>query len=475
MSAPPAERRRAAPPGPPKHVTEQEATLARKAIEKLEKVGHIVTRALMTIGSGALVFTCVNVTLFAMAHHVTGWVAWMLDPLASIALLTVLYVDGVLAEQGTYKASGWPFVLRWFAGMSTWLMNCWESLFPDGVFHLIPKHPDAGGILLHSVAPFLLITLAEASAGYRTYLAGRLKHYRQIIEIYEHNAHAEKDERERRAREEREEREREERERRLREDRDRQERETREHEARLERERREAEIELAERQRRTEIEAAREAARLEREREEIEEARRKREAEIEAERLRLQAQLEAEERDREAARQAEIIKAEAQARAEEERVRAEIREREAKRLQAAERRQRGRHAAPDGEVASASISSARASESGSRSGSQSSRDASESAVPLSPVLAAVASENGGRVPREVREKLRDEAERYVAKCLLAGETPDTEALAHRYDKGETWVGDRIRNARRRLAEEPGFEDEVIAAAIAEDSAQESAA
>ncbi|MEU7161375.1 hypothetical protein [Streptomyces chrestomyceticus] len=83
-----------------------------------------------------MAFTCVNVTTFAVQHHVRGWVAWMLDPLASLALLTVLYVDGVLAEQGDRRASGWPFVLRWFAGLLTWIMNCWQSLYPDGVFGL---------------------------------------------------------------------------------------------------------------------------------------------------------------------------------------------------------------------------------------------------------------------------------------------------------------------------------------------------
>ncbi|MFH8346916.1 hypothetical protein [Streptomyces sp. NPDC018045] len=245
-------------------VTEPEAVAARRAIEQLEKVGRLVTRSLLVLGFGALVFTCVNVTTFAVQHHVPGWVAWMLDPLASLALLTVLYVDGVLAEQGDYRASGWPFVLRWFAGLSTWIMNCWQSLYPDGVFRLVPEQADAGGLLLHSVAPFLLIILAEASAGYRTYLAARTAAHRTTIRAWEDALAADGAARERQAQEERERAEAAEREQAReaarvarRQDERETEREAREHSARLAREAQQAEIEKA-----------RELARIEQEKEE---------------------------------------------------------------------------------------------------------------------------------------------------------------------------------------------------------------
>ncbi|MFD0532403.1 hypothetical protein ACFQ1I_46850 [Kitasatospora arboriphila] len=133
----------AAPAGAVHAVARQEYDAARAALARLKKLGDMITRSLMSIGGGALIFTCANVTLFAMSHHVPVWIAWMLDPMASLALITVLYVDGVLAEQGGERAGTWPFVLRWFAGISTWLMNSWTSLYPDGVFALVPKHPDA--------------------------------------------------------------------------------------------------------------------------------------------------------------------------------------------------------------------------------------------------------------------------------------------------------------------------------------------
>ncbi|GAA3189591.1 hypothetical protein [Streptomyces ramulosus] len=412
----------------PRPVTEQDATAARQAIQQLERIGQLVTRSLLAIGFGALVFTCINVTRFATSHDVPGWVAWMLDPLASLALLTVLYVDGVLAEQGGYSPSGWPFTLRWFAGLATWIMNCWQSLFPDGHFRLVPSQADAGGLLLHSVAPLLLIALAEASAGYRAYLAGKCAEHRLTVKAYQETVAAERAARAQQAREERErakEAERaqeQERARLSQEQAQRQaEREDREHAARL-----------ADEARKAEIEKARELARIAKEKEE-------REARRTAERLRTQAEIEAAERDREAERERLRIKAEAEARAHEENERA-------KRQAAAERRARApqtpvRHRQPASEspskkqLVSVSISDGRA------------------------------SNREERIPREVRAAQRERAEREAAAEILDNRTPDPVQLAKAYGLGETWGGDRIRAARRRLAEEDGFEDAVIAAVL----------
>ncbi|MFF4227439.1 hypothetical protein ACFYZH_31955 [Streptomyces abikoensis] len=480
---------RAAPPPPPAaHVSKLDYQAAQKAIPKLERLGKDVTRSLITIGFGALIFTCVNVTRFAIQHEIPGWVAWMLDPMASLALLTVLYVDGALTEQGGYKASGWPLVLRWFAGLATWTMNCWQSLFPDGHVSLVPHHADPGGILLHSVAPVLLIALAEASSGYRAYLTKRLAHWRGVVAAYEVQQHRAEEDKARRQREDAEreraaEREREEREynarlerERLaaqREEAERQRRaeiEAKREEAAIEAERRRAENEEAERVRRAEIEAAREQAAIERERAKIEADRKAREAEIERQRLEEQARLEAEAKDREATRQAEIIRANAEAKALEEKAQAEARaleekaQAEARQLEEAERAKR--QAALERAAKREARRLADASESGRRPASISGGRTSESASQSGGALLAVASENGGRVPRDVRKQQREEAERYVAKCVLNKEEPDTDALAKRYGKGETWIGDRIRAAHRRLAEEPGFEDSVIAEALA---------
>ncbi|MFJ2170369.1 coiled-coil domain-containing protein [Streptomyces griseofuscus] len=437
----------------------------------------MVTKALLTLGGGALIFTCVNVTRFGVSHEIPWYIAWMLDPLASLALITVLYVDGVLAEHGgDYKPGGWPFLLRWTAGLSTWVMNCWTSLYPDGHFHVIPQKPDAGGILLHSVAPALLILLAEAATGYRKYATRRRGELTAIIAQFESAKAAEREAAQKRAREEAEREAAEKREAAEREAAAKREeaqreaaRREREENARLEIERRQAEIEAAERTRRAEIEAERERLQIKERAAEIEAARRKTDAEIEARQRREQWELEQAERDREAQRQAEIAQAEAQAealrkeaeaKAEAERIKAEA---EARALEEAEKlkRQRALERAAARTRPASETGGARASISAGRS----TESASQNGAALVAVPALNASESEGRVPREVRAAQRDEAERYIAKCELSGLTPDLDGLAKHYGKGETWVGDRVRTAKKRLAEEDGFEDSVIADAL----------
>ncbi|MFJ9412449.1 hypothetical protein [Streptomyces sp. NPDC101393] len=478
MSAPNAPRPKdAGPPRPLPPATADDAAKARKSITKLDSVLATVTKALLALGGGALVFTCVNVTRFGVSHEIPWYIAWMLDPLASLALITVLYVDGVLAEHGgDYKPGGWPFLLRWTAGLSTWVMNCWTSLYPDGRFHVIPQKPDAGGILLHSVAPALLILLAEAATGYRKYATRRRGELTAIITQFETRQAAERAAAQKRAREDSEREAAEKREAAQREEqrqRDREEREAarleREENARLENERRQVEIEATARARRDEIEAERERVALAERTAEIEASRRKTDAEIEGKQRRTRWELEQAEQDRQAKRQAEITTAEAQAEAlrkeadaaaEAERIKAQAAARaleeaeRAKRQRAVERAAARTRSTSETGGARSSISAGRPSES-----------ASENGAALVAVPALTASESEGRVPREVRAAQRDEAERYIAKCELSGLTPDLDGLAKHYDKGETWVGDRVRTAKRRLAEEPGFEDSVIEDAL----------
>ncbi|WP_051710331.1 hypothetical protein [Streptomyces sp. NRRL S-350] len=158
-----------APAGPP---SQQDVERARADIAELERLAKIVTAGLVSIGVGGLTFTAVNVTQFATRHGTLLEIAWLLDPLVSSALLLVLYVDGRLSRHSGYRPSGWPLLLRNFAGLATWVMNVWPSVFPTGKLEF--SHADPGGVLLHSVVPILVILLAEAAAGYRRYFARRI-------------------------------------------------------------------------------------------------------------------------------------------------------------------------------------------------------------------------------------------------------------------------------------------------------------
>lgn len=428
MTAQTPERGRAAPPPttpPPEPApppTRQDRDAAVAAIEKLQQVARMVNRALITLGVGTLVFTCVNVTLFGISHGIPGWVAWLLDPLASLALITTLYVDGVLAEQGDYKAAGWPLVLRWTAGLSTWLMNCWTSLYPTGDVSLIPHGADPGGLLLHSVAPVLLITLAEGASGYRRTIATKLREHREVIARYDAEQHRVREAREREAREERE----------------RAEREAREA---ADREARRKEREAAQR---AEIEAKREAARIEREDREH------------------AAKLKREEEEREADREAARLRAEAEARAIEQKAQAEAeitrreaeerqREREEKRQAAAQRRasQSHRTRASQNDAAASQSGQPDPSESDRAGASQSGALASESGRRRASVSVLAPSETDGRVPRSLRQQQRSDAEKWVAERLAEGNEPTAAEVGERYGKGETWGGDRVRAVKSR--------------------------
>ncbi|MEU7154707.1 helix-turn-helix domain-containing protein, partial [Streptomyces sp. NPDC045456] len=151
----------------------------RLPADDLEAILRGLTVALVLVAIGSLVFTATNVTGFALAHGVPRGIAWMLDPLVAGALGVVLVVDGRLAEHDI-KPGGAASFLRWFAGLATWLMNCWSSLWPTGTPWGVPRHLDPAGLLLHSVLPVLLIALAEGITRYRRRIVARLRYLERV-------------------------------------------------------------------------------------------------------------------------------------------------------------------------------------------------------------------------------------------------------------------------------------------------------
>lgn len=137
----------------------------------------------------ALLFTMVNVQIFAASGHQPGsdlnssfhwFIAWFLDPMASLALVVAVILGGVLARYG--ETSGWLTTVKWFSGLGTWAMNIWPAIdnpHPSGT---------AAGILLHSIAPGLVLLGAEAIPWVRlqmTRIADTLEREAQAIEAVE--------------------------------------------------------------------------------------------------------------------------------------------------------------------------------------------------------------------------------------------------------------------------------------------------
>ncbi|MFI8001890.1 hypothetical protein [Streptomyces sp. NPDC086010] len=156
-------------------------TSAAEQIAALQGLQAGLTKVLVAVAVVALAFTATNVTLFAIDHHISVWIAWLLDPMVAVALGAVLIVDGRLSEHGV-QPSGWATGLRWFAGLGTWLMNCWGSLWPAGTPFGMPREIDPAGLVLHSIPPVLLIVLAEAITYYRRAILDRITELRHQVD-----------------------------------------------------------------------------------------------------------------------------------------------------------------------------------------------------------------------------------------------------------------------------------------------------
>ncbi|AGP55886.1 MULTISPECIES: hypothetical protein [Streptomyces violaceusniger group] len=153
----------------------------RTQIAALNRLQSGLTTVLVLVALVALAFTATNVTMFAIQHEVSPWIAWLLDPMVAVALGAVLIVDGRLSEYGV-NPSGWASGLRWFAGLGTWVMNCWGSLWPEESAFGVPRQVDPAGLVLHSIPPVLLIVLAEAITHYRRAILGKIAELRAEVE-----------------------------------------------------------------------------------------------------------------------------------------------------------------------------------------------------------------------------------------------------------------------------------------------------
>jgi hypothetical protein len=122
------------------------------------RVEHIRTQVdrLMWVGIVlGLCFTMTNVQTFAAAGAPVGslawWSAWLLDPMVSLVLLAVLRAEQVTTR---YQVSTgvWPRVAKWALLSATYVMNTWVSWAAGS----------ASGVVLHTVAPLVVVIVAEA-------------------------------------------------------------------------------------------------------------------------------------------------------------------------------------------------------------------------------------------------------------------------------------------------------------------------
>jgi hypothetical protein len=122
---------------------------------RVERIRGQVDR-LMWVGIVlGLCFTMTNVQQFAAAGAAVGslawWSAWLLDPMVSLVLLAVLRAEQVTTRYQV-TTGVWPRVAKWALLSATYLMNTWVSWAAGS----------ASGVVLHTMAPLVVILAAEA-------------------------------------------------------------------------------------------------------------------------------------------------------------------------------------------------------------------------------------------------------------------------------------------------------------------------
>jgi hypothetical protein len=122
---------------------------------RVEQARTQVDRLMWTGIALGLAFIMTNVQHFAAASAPVGslawWSAWLLDPMVSLVLLAVLRAEQITTRHQV-QIGPWPRVAKWFTLAATYTMNTWPSWVTGSV----------SGVVLHSVAPLVVVIAAEA-------------------------------------------------------------------------------------------------------------------------------------------------------------------------------------------------------------------------------------------------------------------------------------------------------------------------
>ena len=123
-----------------------------------DPVGRVAVQVDRLCWTGVLLglaFTMTNVQQFAAngarVWSLPWWSAWLLDPMVSLVLLSILRAEQVTARHGV-RTGGWARAAKWFTLAATYVMNTWQA-FTAGSPALV---------VLHSVPPLVVFVATEA-------------------------------------------------------------------------------------------------------------------------------------------------------------------------------------------------------------------------------------------------------------------------------------------------------------------------
>lgn len=125
--------------------------------DEILRLGKIISGSTWTIALVVIIFSAITATGFVADHQTPLWAAPMIGLAVDAAFVMSLNADSFLSRYALPDPGMWPRLLRSFTGACSIGLN-------DG---LAIAAGDYVGVAIHSIAPALLLLLAEAAPAYR--------------------------------------------------------------------------------------------------------------------------------------------------------------------------------------------------------------------------------------------------------------------------------------------------------------------
>jgi len=133
-------------------------------VKEVRRLSVAITATTAVIAAITITFSVLTATRFVSSHGTPLWAAPLVAVATDCAFLMSLAADAFLARYGLPEPGAWPKRLRWFTGLASVGLNDGQSIAVR----------DFTAVAIHSIAPLLLVLLAEAGPSYRRAFSGAL-------------------------------------------------------------------------------------------------------------------------------------------------------------------------------------------------------------------------------------------------------------------------------------------------------------
>ncbi|MEV7402869.1 hypothetical protein AB0N93_21060 [Streptomyces sp. NPDC091267] len=111
--------------------------------------------------TGLVFYSAMTTTPFVSRHSEWAWSGWVLGLIVDVAFIMALSAESTLARHGVTSLGRWPVAFRWTTGLASTFLNVWLSI----------ERRDWVGVVVHVIAPALVMLLAEVGPVYMAALA----------------------------------------------------------------------------------------------------------------------------------------------------------------------------------------------------------------------------------------------------------------------------------------------------------------